>query len=108
MGFSEGDNPSVSGLNIGSFGIDMNNSGISHIKGVTGTQSYTISSDNTLDITAKDIHIRATDGLGHLIFYTGDQSDSISGLDIYNRIKAGGVTTDFWVECGSGGAVPAG
>ena len=51
MGFSEGNNPSVSGLNVGSQGIKMNGSGISNCYSVSnGGALYLASTGGTVHI----------------------------------------------------------
>lgn len=50
MGFGEGDNPFVSGLNVGGYGIDMHGNGISNVNQLSGVSSIT--GEGTLSISA--------------------------------------------------------
>lgn len=94
--------PKVSGLNVGSGGINMGGYLISNCAGINR------GGDIEIRATSGNISLRADNGAGHIIIYNGTQTDSITMLDVWNRVKAGGVNETFWVECGSGGSVPQG
>lgn len=79
--------PYVSGLNVGTFGIDMNSSGISKCTGLTNSGNLNFGSDSRLDIYGNTMYLRAKAGLGSMVFLTGGGSSGFTGLDLYNLVN---------------------
>lgn len=79
--------PYVSGLNVGTFGIDMNSSGISKCTGLTNSGNLNFGSDGRLDIYGNTMYLRAKAGLGSMVFLTGSGGSGFTGLDLYNLVN---------------------
>lgn len=74
MGFGEGDNPFVSGLNVGSYGINMNGGGLSRCAGASNTNgdaNYTCA--NNMTVRGGSVYISAgSNGTSHIFFTKAD------------------------------------
>ena len=71
MGFGEGDNPFVSGLNVGDYGINMHGNGISKFGGASSTGSYTMSSNKNITITASNnLYLGGAAGTSHILLHS--------------------------------------
>ena len=99
MGFSEGDNPSVSGLNVGNKGIAMDGSnGISGCAGASNTNggaSYTCSGNMSIR-GDNQLYLRGGNAASSILVYTSSGFQSITSLFIPHQGN-GAQLGNLWV-----------